>query len=57
MNQMASKTNGGLIILLLVVIGLALVGKLTAEAVEALKWVGSSFMAVRAVANYSEGKQ
>lgn len=53
-NHLLSKTNGGLLLLLVVVVGLAMVGKLTSEAVEAIKWLGASFMAVRAAANASE---
>jgi threonine/homoserine/homoserine lactone efflux protein len=49
--KLDSKTSLGLATLLLTVVGLALVGKLTAEAVDAIKWLGGSFMAVRAVAN------
>ena len=49
-----SKTNGALILLLIVVVGLALCGKLTAEAVEALKWLGGTFFGVRAAANIAE---
>lgn len=52
--HLESKTNGGLILLLLVVVGLAVIGKLTHDAVEAVKWLGASFMAVRASANATE---
>ena len=52
-----SKTNGGLIIMLVAIIGLALVGKLTMEAVEALKWVGGSFFLVRTAANLPSGNK
>jgi threonine/homoserine/homoserine lactone efflux protein len=44
----------GLALLLLVAVGMTLLGKLTQELVEVLKWVGASFMAVRAAANASE---
>ena len=54
MNLVESKTVVGLAVLLLVVVGLALAGKLTPEAVEALKWIGSTYFGVRAVANYAE---
>lgn len=54
--QLNSKTNGGLIILLIVVVGLALIGKLTPEAVDAIKWLGASFMVVRTGANLAEKK-
>lgn len=52
--HVTSKTNGALLLLLAVVVGLAVVGKLTAEAVEAVKWLGGTFMGVRAVANATE---
>lgn len=56
MDVIQSKTVLGLGILLLVIVGLALAGKLTPEAVDALKWIGGSYMAVRVVANHSENK-
>ncbi len=40
--------------LLGVVVGLSLAGKLTPEAVDAVKWIGGAFMAVRVTANASE---
>lgn len=52
--HLTSKTNGGLIVLLLVVIGLALIDKLTSEAVDAIKWLGASFFLVRTGANISQ---
>lgn len=52
-----SKTILGLLVLLAVIVGLAAFGKLTTEAVEAVKWVGGTFMAVRVTANYVEGKK
>lgn len=52
--HLESKTVVGLLVLLAAVIGLAAVGKLTPEAVEALKWIGSTYMGVRMVANASE---
>jgi hypothetical protein len=52
--HLQSKTNGALLILLVVIIGLSLAGKLTQEAVEALKWIGSSFFVVRMGANVAE---
>lgn len=55
--MMYSKTVAGLLTLLAAVIGLAVLGKLTPEAVEALKWIGTSYMGVRMVANHVEGKQ
>lgn len=45
----------GLIILLLIVIGLTLAGKLTAPAVDALKWIGGSFFAMKGVGKISIG--
>jgi threonine/homoserine/homoserine lactone efflux protein len=51
---MQSKTVIGLLILLGVVVGLSLAGKLTPEAVDALKWLGTSYMAVRTAANVAE---
>lgn len=53
-NHLESKTMAGLALIILVAVGCALVGKLTAEMVDVLKWVGSSFMAMRAVANVAE---
>jgi threonine/homoserine/homoserine lactone efflux protein len=55
-NHFESKTMAGLALLLLVVVGLTLFGKLTPEAVDAIKWIGGSFMTVRAAANIMEGK-
>jgi threonine/homoserine/homoserine lactone efflux protein len=55
-NHLQSKTVAGLTVLLAVVVGLAAVGKLTPEAVDAIKYIGASFMGVRMVANYAEGK-
>jgi hypothetical protein len=49
-----SKTIIGFLILLACIVGLALAGKLTPEAVEGIKWIGGSFMAVRVTANYAE---
>jgi hypothetical protein len=36
---------------------MAMLGKLTPELVEVIKWVGTAFMSVRCVANYVEGKK
>lgn len=52
--HLESKTVFGLLILLLVVVGLSLSGKLTPEAVEAIKWIGGTFMTVRVAANATE---
>jgi threonine/homoserine/homoserine lactone efflux protein len=54
MPQLESKTVLGLLLLLACIIGLAIFGKLTAEAVDALKWVGGTYMAVRTAANVTE---
>jgi threonine/homoserine/homoserine lactone efflux protein len=56
MANLNSKTILGLLVLLIVIVGLAILGKLTPEAVDALKWIGGTFMAVRVVANHSENK-
>lgn len=52
--HLESKTNGPLLLLLIAIIGLAIAGKLTAEAVDALKWLGTSFFSVRAAVNVME---
>ncbi len=49
-----SKTMIGLIIILLIAVICAFMGKLTDQLVEVLKWVGSSFMAMRGIANIAE---
>lgn len=46
-----SKTNVGLMLLLVIIVGLSLAGKLTPQAVDALKWIGSSFFLARVSAN------
>lgn len=53
-NHLESKTVVGLLILLGCIVGLSIAGKLTAEAVEALKWIGSTYMTVRLGANVME---
>lgn len=55
-SHLESKTVIGFTVLLLTIVGLALAGKLNPEAVDAIKWLGGSFFAVRAVANYAESK-
>lgn len=50
-SQFQSKTILGLLVLLLVAVGLDVAHLLTEQAVEVLKWVGASFMAVRGIAN------
>lgn len=54
MNHLKSKTVVGFSLLLATIIGLALYGKLTQEAVDAIKWLGGSFMLVRTAANVAE---
>ena len=44
----------GLAAILLIAVGALLLGKLTPELVDVLKYVGGSFMAMRAVANVAE---
>jgi threonine/homoserine/homoserine lactone efflux protein len=56
MSSLESKTVIGLLILLATTIGLVLANKLTPEAVDVLKWLGTSYMAVRAAANITENK-
>jgi threonine/homoserine/homoserine lactone efflux protein len=57
LTHLQSKTVLGLITILVVACVMALLGKLTPELVDVIKWVGASYMAVRAVANHAEGKQ
>lgn len=52
--HLESKTIVGFLLLLATIIGLALSGKLTSEAVDAIKWLGGSFMLVRTAANVAE---
>lgn len=52
--HLESKTLFGLGVLLLVVVGLAVTGYLTSDAVEAIKWIGTAFMGVRTAANVME---
>jgi threonine/homoserine/homoserine lactone efflux protein len=54
-NHLNSKTMAGLAAILTIAVGAAAFGKLTPELVEVIKWVGSSFLARRAVANVAEG--
>lgn len=44
----------GLAAILVIAVGAAAFGKLTTELVDVLKYVGGSFMAMRAVANVAE---
>jgi len=41
----------GLCVLLITAVGLCLIGKLDHDAVEAIKWIGGSFMASKGMAN------
>lgn len=52
--HLESKTIVGLIMILSIAVGCLIFNKLTSEMVEVLKWVGSSFLAMRAVANVAE---
>lgn len=54
--MLQSKTVIGLAVILAVACAMAFMGKLTPELVDVIKWVGTGYMAVRAVANHSEGK-
>lgn len=56
MQHFQSKTIFGLFVILAVACVMALVGKLTPQLVDVIKWVGTSFMGVRGIANFSEGK-
>lgn len=51
-----SKTVIGLLVLLVTACIMAALGKLTPEMVDVIKWVGTSYMAVRGIANYAENK-
>lgn len=55
--NLQSKTVLGLVMLLGIGLTLQLMGQLSAEMVEIIKWVGGSYMAVQAVRNHSEGKK
>lgn len=54
MQHLDSKTVFGLLVLLACVMLLAFTDHLTAAAVDALKWIGGSYMGVRSVANAVE---
>jgi threonine/homoserine/homoserine lactone efflux protein len=56
-NHLSSKTMAGLAAILAIAVGASAFGKLTPELVEVLKWVGGSFLAMRAVANVAEAKK
>lgn len=53
-NHLESKTMAGLAAILGIAVIAVLVGKLTPELVEVLKYVGGAFMGMRAVANVAE---
>ena len=53
-NHLESKTMAGLAAILLIAVGAAVLGKLTPELVDVLKYVGGTFMGMRAVANIAE---
>lgn len=55
--HLESKTVIGLLIILGLASVMALLGKLTPELVDVIKYVGSGFMLVRGVANYAETKK
>lgn len=54
LQHLDSKTIFGLLLLLACIMLLAFTAHLTAEAVDALKWIGGTFMGVRTVANAVE---
>lgn len=56
MRHLESKTVAGFITLLVCVMVLAFIGKLTPEAVDAIKWVGGAYFGVRGIANFVEPK-
>lgn len=53
-NHLESKTMVGLAGIIIVAAIMTIVGKLTPELADILKWVGGSFLAMRAAANVSE---
>lgn len=55
-NHLESKTMAGLAGILVIAVVMSLLGKLTPELSEVLKWVGGSFLAMRAVVNHAELK-
>lgn len=55
--NLQSKTVLGLLSMLALATIMALLGKLTPELVDVIKWVGGSFFAVRGIANFTEGKK
>ncbi len=53
--HLESEPAAALGILLCVVIGLVVIGKLTAEAVEAIKWVGGTYFAGHGLKHFALG--
>lgn len=53
-NHLESKTMAGLAAILIIAVVAALLGKLTPELVEVIKWIGGSFLGMRAVVNVAE---
>ena len=53
-NYLESKTMAGLAAILIIAVAMSLLGKLTPELSDVLKWVGGSFLAMRAVVNHAE---
>ena len=53
-NHLESKTMAGLAAILLIAVGASVLGKLTPELVDVIKWIGGSFLGMRAVANVAE---
>ena len=56
MQSLQSKTLLGLLVILVIGVGLSLAGKLTADMVELLKYIGGFYFGVRTMANYAENK-
>lgn len=53
-NHFSSKTMAGLAGIILIAVAMSIAGKLTPELADILKWVGGSFLAMRAVVNHAE---
>ncbi len=53
-NHLSSKTMAGLAGILVIAVVMSLLGKLSPELADVLKWVGGSFLAMRAVVNHAE---
>jgi hypothetical protein len=54
MQSLQSKTLIGLLFILAIAVAMQLAGKLSAEMVDVLKYVGGFYFGVRGVANYAE---